>query len=83
MNLTNPTMVCSYRSSYIELHVALVECQVEGFPSRSYHVCQEEYVLLNYVDFGGAERNVCRNCVENIRVRGKSETLKKLGYRTL
>ena len=76
-------MVCSYHFSCLELPVALVGCQVEGCPSRLYHVCQGESVLLNYIDFGGAEWKICRDCVHEIWGRGKSEKLKKVGYSTL
>ena len=41
---------------------------------------------MNYIDFDGAERKICRNCVDKLRGRGKSETLNKVGditvYRT-
>ena len=40
-------------------------------------------MLLNYIDFGGAERKICRDCVHEIWGRGKSDTLKKVGYSTL
>ena len=70
MDLTNPKMVCSYLSYCIYLTVVLVGFQVEGFPFRMHHVCQVEYVLLNYIDFDGAERKFCRDCVDNIWGRG-------------
>ena len=38
---------------------------------------------MNYIDFDGAEKNICRNYVDEIRGRGKSETLKKVGYSTV
>ena len=79
----NPTMVCSYRSFCIDLPVALVDCQVEGCFSRLHHVCQGGYVLLNDIDFDGAERKICRDCVDELRGRGKSETLEKVGDSTV
>ena len=82
-NMTNPTMVCSYHSSCIDLPVALVGFQVDGCPSRLNHVCQGEYVLLNYIDFDGSDRNICRDSVDEIRGREKSETLEKVVDRTV
>ena len=43
---------------------------------------QGEYVLLNYFDFEGAERNICHNCVDKLWGKGKSETLKKVELST-
>ena len=40
-------------------------------------------MLLNNIDFDGVERNICCNCVDKIRGRGKSETLKKVGDSTV
>ena len=34
---------------------------------------------MNEIDIDRGERKICRNCVDEIRVRGKSETLKKAG----
>ena len=47
----NIMMVYSYRYCFFDLPVGIVDCQVEGCPSRLYHVCQGEYVLLNDIDF--------------------------------
>ena len=58
--------------------MALVDFQVEGCPLRLHHVCQGGYVVLNDIDFDGEERKICRNCVDKIWGRGKSETLKKV-----
>ena len=77
--MTNPKMVCSYRYSCLDLPVALVDCQVGGFPSRLHHVCQGEYVAMNEINLDGGERNIYRDCVDNIWGRGKPETLKKVG----
>ena len=79
-------MVCSYRSSYLDLPVALVDFQVECCPSRLHPVCQGVYVAMNEIDLDGGERKLFHNYVDEIRGRGKSETLKKVGdnivYRT-
>ena len=75
--------VCSYRSSCLYLPVVLVDCQVEGHPLRSHHICQGEYVVLNDIDFDGAERKIFRDCVDAIQGKGKSETLKKVGDSTV
>ena len=82
-NLTNPTMVCSYRSSCLDLHVALVDFQVEGCPSRLHHVCQGEYVAMNDINIDGGGKKIYRNCVDEIRGHGKSETLKNMGDSTV
>ena len=36
-------------------------------------------MVLNYIDFDRAERNICCGCVYKIQVWDKSETLKKVG----
>ena len=76
-------MVCSYHYSCLDLIVALVYCQVEGFPSHLHHVCQGGYVVLNDIYFDGAKRNICRDFFNKIRGRGKSETLNKVGDSTV
>ena len=76
-------MVCSYHSSCLNLPVALVDCHAEVFLSRLHHICQGEYVILNDIDFDGAEQKLFRDCVDEIGVREKSETLKKVGDSTL
>ena len=52
--------------------MVLVAFRVKGCPSRLHHVCQGRYVLVNYIDFDGAERNIFDDCVDEIRGRGKS-----------
>ena len=64
--MINPMMMCSYRYSCIDLPVALVYCQVEGCSLRLQYVCQEKYVVLNYIGFDGAERNICRYFFEKL-----------------
>ena len=51
-------MVCSYGSYCLDLPVALVDCRVEGCPSCLHQICQGGFVVLNYIDFDGAERNI-------------------------
>ena len=71
-------MVCYYHSSCLELPVALVDFQVEGFPLCLHQICQGGYVPLNYIDFGRAERNIYCNYSDELRERGKSDILKKV-----
>ena len=73
-NPTNPKMVCSYRSSCIDLPVVLVHFQVGGCPSRLHKVCQWEYVAMNVIDLDGGEQKIFRDCVDEIHGQGKSET---------
>ena len=35
-------------------------------------------MLLNYINFDGAERKICRGCVDKLWDRSKPETLKKV-----
>ena len=76
-------MLCSHRSSCIDLPVAFFYCHVEGFPSCFHHICQGGYVVLNCIGFYGAERNICHNQVDELRGWGKSETFKKVGDSTV
>ena len=76
-------MVCSYCFSFIDLPVALVDCRVEGCPSRLHHVCQGRYVDMNDINIDGGERKICHDCVDEIWVHDKLETLKKLGDSTV
>ena len=71
-------MVCSYSSSCLDLPVTLVDCWVEGLPLRLRHVYQGGYVVLNYIDSDRVEQNICRDYIDDLQGRGKSETLKKL-----
>ena len=38
---------------------------------------------MSYIDFDGVERKICRDCVDGICGRGKSDTLKKVVDSTL
>ena len=40
-------------------------------------------MVLNDIYFDGAERNICRDCVDELRGWGKSETFKKVGNITV
>ena len=40
-------------------------------------------MATNEINLDGGERKICRDCVDEIRGRGKSETLKKVGDRTV
>ena len=50
----NPKMVCSYRSSCLDLPVALVDCQMKGCELRL-HLCQGGYVAMHEIYLDGAE----------------------------
>ena len=62
-------MVCSYFSSYLELPMAPVDCQVEVGPSRLQHVYKGRYVAMHEIDITGAERKIFHDCVEDLRMR--------------
>ena len=81
--MVNPTMVCSYGSSCLELPVALVDCQIKGFESRLRHFCQGEYVNMHVINLDGADRKVCHNCVDKLWIVGKPNKLKKVQHRTV
>ena len=50
-------MMYYYHYSCLELPMALADFQVEGCPLRLHHVCHRDYVVLNDIDFDGAERS--------------------------
>ena len=79
----NPKMACSYRSSCLGFPVALVDCQMKGCESRLHHVCQGEYVAMHDIKLDGAERKICRECVDNLRMGGKPEKLKMVQHSTV
>ena len=81
--LTNPTMVCYYRYSCLDLPVVLVGLQVEGCLLSLYNVYQGGYVAMNEIHFDGVGWKICRDFVDKILGRGKSETLKKVGDSTV
>ena len=61
-------MVCSYHSSYLELPVAFVGCQVEGCASHLHQIYQGGYVAMIEINLDITERKICRDCVEKLRV---------------
>ena len=76
--LANPTMVCSYGSSCINLTVALVYCQTEVCALRLYHVFQGEYVDMHEIGFYGVERKIFCDCVDKLWMVCKPEKLKNV-----
>ena len=58
--------MCSFHYYCLDLSVALVDFQVEGWTLRLHHVYQGEYVILNYIDFDGGEWNICNDCVDKL-----------------
>ena len=64
--MVNPRMVRSYRYSFLDLPVALADCQTKGCEPRLHHVCQGGYVAIHDIDLNGAEQNICRDCVDQI-----------------
>ena len=81
--LENTTMVCSYRSSYLDLTVVFVDFQVEGYASQLHHVYQGEYVAMYEINIDGVERKICRDCVDGLIMGGKPDKLKKVGHSTV
>ena len=76
-------MVCSYRYSCIDLPEALVDCHTKGCESLLQHICQGEYVDMHENDLDGAERNICRECVDDLWMGGKPDKLKMVQHRTV
>ena len=81
--MVNPKMVCSYRSSCLDLPVALVDCQMKGYESRLNHVCQGEYVDMHAIDLDGAKRKICHNCVDDLWMGGKPKKLNMAQHSTV
>ena len=75
--MANPKMVCSYRSSCIDLPVALVDCQMKGCESRLNNVYQGEYMGMHEIDLDGEEWKICSDCIDRICMRGDPEKVKK------
>ena len=71
--ISKPEMVCSYCSSCLDLPVALVDFQMKGFELRLQHVCQGGYVAMHEINIDGAEQNICRECIDDLRMGGKPE----------
>ena len=76
-------MVCSYRSSCLDLPVVLVDCHMKGCESRFHHVCQGGYVDMHAVDLDRAEFKICHNCVDEIWMGGKPKKLKMVQHSTV
>ena len=51
-------MVCSYRSSCLDLPVVLVDFQMKGCDSCFHHVCQGGYVAMHEIDLDREELKV-------------------------
>ena len=81
--MVNPKMVCSYRSSCLDLPVALVDFQMKVCESRLHHVCQGEYVAMHEIKLDRAERKICRDCVDDLRMGGKPYKLKMAHHSTV
>ena len=76
-------MVCSYRYSCLDLPVVLFDCQGEGCTSHLHHVCQGEYVAMHDIDPDETEPKICHDCVDEIRMEGKTDKLKKVEHNTV
>ena len=81
--MVNPKMVCSYRSSCLELPVALVDFQMKVCELRLHQVCQGSYVAMYDINIDGAEQKVFRNCVDELWMGGKPQKLRKVQHRTV
>ena len=60
--------------------MALVDFQVEGCASRLHHVCQGEYVAMHKINIDRVERKIFRDCVDEIFMGGKPDTLNNVGH---
>ena len=78
--LANSTMVCSCRSSCIDLPVAIVDFHMEGCASHMHHIYQMGYVDMHEIDIDRSERKICSDCVDELQMGGKPEKLKKVGH---
>ena len=76
-------MVCFYRSSCLDLPVAIFDYQVEGCVLYLHHVYKGEYVAMHEIDIDRSERNICCNCVDELFMGGNPEKLKKVGHITV
>ena len=76
-------MLCSYRSSYLDLSVALVGFQMKGCELRLRHICQREYVAMYEIDLDRMVLKICCNCVDKIWMGGKSEKWNKVKHSTV
>ena len=67
--MVNLKMVRYYRSSYLDLPVALVDCQMKVCELRLHHVWQGGYLDMHAINLDGAEQNICHNCVYELCMR--------------
>ena len=81
--MENPKIVCSYRSSCLDLPMALVGCQMKGCGLRLHHVYQGGYGAVHEIDLDGAELKICRNFVDELWIGGKPEKWKKVQHSTV
>ena len=79
----NPKIVCSYCSSYLDLPVAFIDCQMKGCESRLHHVCQGGYVAMHEIKLDGGERKICRECFDDLQMGGKPDKLEMVQHSTV
>ena len=75
--------MCSYRSLFLDLPVALFDCQMKGRESRLHHVCQGGYVAMHDIELDGTERKVCCKYFDNLWMGGKPDKLKMVQHSTM
>ena len=63
--------------------MALVDFQMKECESGLHHVCQGGYVAMHEIDLDRAELNIFWDCVDELRMGGKPEKLKKVQHSTL
>ena len=78
----NPKMVCSYRF-YLDLPVALVDCQIKECEFCLHHVCKGEYMAMHEIKLYGAEQKICCECVVDLQMGVKPEKVKMVQHRTV
>ena len=81
--MVNPKIVCSYRSSCLDLPVALVDCQMKGCEWQLYHVYQGRYVAMHVINLEEADCKICHNCVDELCMGGKPKKWKKVQHSTV
>ena len=81
--MVNLKMVCSYRSSCLDLPVELVCCQMKGFGSHLHHVYQGGYVDMHEINLDGAELKICCDFVDELWMGSKPDKLKNVQHSTV
>ena len=76
-------MMCSYHYSCLGLPLAHVGCHMEVCALILYHVYQGRYEAMYDIYLDGAERVICRGCVDDIWMGGKPDKMNKVGHRTM